>query len=267
MSERIRVFVGTPSNSEDLECQAVYAWSLKKHHPQDDVDITWMMLSRDPNSFWYSNPQAKPKQGINTFGWATPFSGLRFMIPAACDFKGKAIYCDSDQMWIADVAELWNQPIPDGKAFLKAKIGDCVMLMDNERMEKILPPIHELKTVQDKFRHVRNNISKHAAQFECEWNCLDGKDEDKGTFRKTIYDGKVKLIHYTHIPTQPNHPHARKRLSSENKSHWYNGADEKHPMPEITELFDRMLAEAIAAGQGPETFRVPVEFGDYGRGR
>ena len=192
MSERIRIFVGTPANSEDLECQAVYAWSLKKHHPQDDVDITWMMLSRDPNSFWYSNPQAKPKQGINTFGWATPFSGMRFMIPAACDFKGKAIYCDSDQMWIADVAELWNQPIPDGK---------------------------------------------------------------------------VKLIHYTHIPTQPNHPHARKRLSSENKSHWYNGTDEKHPMPEITELFDRMLAEAIAAGQGPETFRVPVEFGDYGRGR
>jgi len=268
MSERIRVFVGTPANNEDLECQAVFAWSLRKHHPQDDVDIIWMMLSRDPNSFWYSDPQANPRKGWNMRGAATPFSSLRWGIPAACEFQGKAIYCDCDQIFIADVAELWNQTIPDGKALLMSKIGaSCVMLMDNERMKKVLPPIEHLKTVEGAYRPVRSTIAKHAGVFQGEWNCLDGKDDDKAQYRPTIYDGKVKLIHYTNIPTQPNHKHARARLKLEGKPHWYNGRDELHPMPEIPELFDRMLAEANAAGQGPETFRVPVEFGDYGRGR
>lgn len=265
MSERIRVFCGTPGSNEDLECQCVFEYSLRKYHPQDNVDIHWMMLSREPRSFWYANPQAKPKEGWNTFTWATPFSALRWGIPAACDFKGKAIYCDCDQFFIADVAELWNQEIPEGKALLKAKVGDCVMLMDNERMGKILPPVEELKK-EGVYRSVRKTISKHAGLFEGEWNCLDGKDEDKGNFRPTIYDGKVKLLHYTHIPTQPNHRHARARLKAEGKEHWYKGADEKHPCPEVTELFDRMLEEAIAVGKGPETFRMPVEFGDYGRG-
>lgn len=266
MSERLRVFVGTPANSEDLECQAVFEYSLRKYHPQDDVDITWMMLSRDPSSFWYSNPQAKPKEGWNTFTWATPFTPFRFGIPAACNYEGKAIYGDCDQIFLADVADLWNQPIPQGKALLMSKIGaSCVMLMDNARMKNILPPIDRLKKEEGFFRHVRKNIAQHAGVFEGEWNCLDGKDDDKGAFRQTIYDGKVKLIHYTHIPTQPNHPHARKRLAREGRPHWYNGSDEKHPMPEITELFDRMLKEAEEAGRGPETFRVPVEFGDYGR--
>lgn len=255
----IRIFVGTPASNEDLECQAVLDYSLRKHASLP-LEVTWMMLSRDPSSFWFSDPQARPRKGWNTKTWATPFSALRWGIPAACNFEGRAIYMDSDQIAMADIADLWNQPIPNGKAALMSKVGaSCVMLMDCAAMKSVLPPIDKLKTEQGAYRTVRGGIAKSAAAFAGNWNCLDGENY------KSIYDYDVKVLHYTRIPTQPNHRHARARLKAEGKPHWYPGPDVPHPRQEITDLFDKMLAEAIAAGRGPETFRVSPEFGDYGR--
>lgn len=254
----IRVFVGTPANNEDLECQAVLDYSARLHHPADDLQITWMMLSRDPTSFWYSDPQKK--QGWNTRTWATPFSCLRWGIPAACGYEGLAIYMDSDQVFLADVAELWKQPIPDRKALLMSSDGaSCVMLMDCARMKKILPPIQQMKITQGSHRGIRGDISRCAGVYAGDWNCRDGREHE------TIYDGDVKVLHYTHIPTQPNHRHARERLLREGKKHWYPGPDQTHPKREIIDLFDGMLEDAVTAGRGPETFRVSPEFGEYGR--
>lgn len=257
----IRLFIGTPANNEDLECQAVFDWSLRKFHPQNDLEVNWMMLSRDQNSFWYSNPQSHPRQGWNTKTWATPFSPLRWGIPAACNYEGKAIYCDCDQIVMADIADLWNQKIPDDKALLMSKIkASCVMLMDCAKMKNVLPDIQRLKKVEGAYRAIRGAVVQdQAGVFEGDWNCLDGKNH------KTIYDGDVKILHYTHIPTQPNHKHARVRLKAEGRPHWYNGEDKPHDNPEVTALFDKMFSEAVEAGQGPEKFRVAKEFGEYGR--
>lgn len=264
MTDKIRIFVGTPANNDDLECQAVFDWSLRKHHPQDDVEITWMMLSPDPNSFWYSN--MPKKEGWNTKGWATPFTPFRFGIPAFCNYEGKAIYCDCDQIFLADVLELWNQEIPDGKCLLMAKDGaSCVMLMDCKKMKSILPPINDLKSVQGLFRGVRGKVVNYAGVYSGDWNCRDGISSFTGKPYATIYDPDVKILHYTMIPTQPNHRHARMRLKAEGKPHWYPGPDRQHPKQEVTDLFDMMLEECVAAGKGPETFRVSQEFGAYGR--
>lgn len=258
----IRVFVGTPANNEDLECQAVLEASLRKHHPADDLSITWMMLSRDPNSFWYSDPQAQPRKGWNTRSWATPFSAMRWGIPAACNFEGRAIYMDSDMIAMADIGELWNQDFPSGKSVL-AKGGQelisCVLLFDCAAVKKHLPPIDELKSVKGRYREVRRGLLPVAANYRGNWNCRDGERYS------SIDDPDIKVLHYTQIPTQPNHRHARKRLAAEGKKHWYSGPDLPHPRPEINELFDRLLVEATAAGYPPERYRVSPEFGDYGR--
>lgn len=255
----IRLAVGCPGNNEDLECMAVLSHSVLKH-ASEPVEIHWLMLSRDPASFWYADPQAKPRKGWNTRGWATPFSPLRLGLPAFFKFEGKVIYCDSDQIFLADCAELWNQPIPDGKALLMSKDGaSCVMLMDCARMRDVLPPIDKLKSVEGMFRNVRGALVKAAGVYAGDWNCRDGRGYD------SIHHPDVKILHYTSIPTQPNHRHARARLRAEGKKHWFPGPDLPHPRKEITELFDATLAEAIAAGRGPETFRVTPEFGDYGR--
>lgn len=259
MSDTVRIFVGTPANNEDLECQAVLDYSLRKHASLP-LDITWMMLSSDISSFWYSDP--KTRKGWNTQTWATPFSALRWGIPAACGFEGRAIYMDSDMIAMADIAELWTQPIPDGKALL-AKGGktvvSCVMLMDCSRMKSVVPPIDELKSVVGAYRHARGKIAYASADYKDNWNCRDGEHY------ATIHDPEVKVLHYTSIPTQPNHKHARARLAKEGKPHWFAGPDRDHPRREVIELFDSLLAEANEAGSGPETFRVAKEFGEYGR--
>jgi len=253
----VKIFVGTPANNEDLECQAVLDYSLRMH-ASEPLDITWMMLSRDPASFWYCDPEKR--LGWDMTGWATPFSALRWGIPAACNYEGRAIYMDSDQIALADIAQLARQPIPPGKVLL-AKGGDtvisCVMLMDCAAAKGKFPPIEQLRQA-GRYRHVRGNLRGLTADYSGNWNCRDGEHY------ASIYHPDVKVLHYTSIPTQPNHRHARARLVKEGKRHWYPGPDRPHPKAEVTQLFDRLLAEAIAAGRGPETFRVTPEFGPYG---
>lgn len=263
MDRPIRIFVGCPGNNEDLEAQAVLAWSLRKHHQADELSITWMMLSRDPESFWYSDPQRG--QGWRTDGWATPFSALRWGIPAACDYQGRAIYMDSDQIAMADIAELWEQPIPNGKALLGKGLPDdlvsCVLLFDCAAMRMVLPSIKDLKYVPGKYKEIRKATAAAAANYSGDWNCRDSRDLPR---YKSIHDPNIKVLHYTDIPTQPNHKHARARLKREGKPHWFAGPDRPHPRPELNRLFDELLAEATAAGYGPEHYRVSPEFGDYG---
>lgn len=270
MTDPVRIFVGTPANNEDLECQAVLDYSLRTH-TTSELDINWMMLSRNPASFWYANGASK--QGWQTnwrvpgVKWATPFSPLRWGIHAACNYEGKAIYMDCDMIALADIAELWNQPIPDGKALLMAHdSASCVMLIDCARMRKVIPPdeIPKLKASHTYYRELRSRVAQNAGIFADFWNFRDGK-EGRTMASVPITDPRVKIFHYTWIPTQPNHKYARERLKRERRSHWHPGPDEKHPRPEVNALFDKYYNEAILAGRGPEFFRQPREFGDYGR--
>lgn len=251
-----RIFVGCPANNEDLEAMAVLDYSLRLH-ASGPIEVTWMMLSRDPNSFWYSASGV----GWNTTGWATPFSALRWGIPAYCRYEGRAIYMDSDMIPVADIYELWNQNIPGNKVLL-AKGGDtvisCVMLMDCERMRTILPPISRLKHAPGLYREVRGGLRGRVADYSGDWNCRDGENYP------STRDPRIKNHHYTSIPTQPNHRHARARIAREGGEHWYPGPDRPHPRPEITALFDERLAAAEAAGRGVEYFREDPVFGDYG---
>src|SRR5262245_65743402 len=109
----IRIFVGCSANAEDAEAQAMLEYSLR-HYASEPIDITWMMLSRDKDSPWYSSATA----GWNTQLWATPFSVFRWAIPHVCKYQGKAIYMDVDMVARADIPQVWHQPIPPGNARL-----------------------------------------------------------------------------------------------------------------------------------------------------
>ena len=87
MTQTIQVFVGCDPNNCDLEQMMVLEYSLRKHtsHP---VNITWMQLSHDTNSPWYTNQETG--EGWRTEKWATPFSGFRWAIPESCNFEGRA---------------------------------------------------------------------------------------------------------------------------------------------------------------------------------
>jgi hypothetical protein len=255
----IRIFVGTPANNEDLESQAVLEYSIRKH-ASEPVDITWMKLSKNPQSFWYSS--AVKRQGWLTQSWATPFSGFRWTIPEFCGFEGRAIYLDIDMIVMADIAELWHTEPKDG-AFCVAKNADtfCTTLWFNDRARAHLPPAHKIKTQYALYAHLRRKFNPTQVQgfANGNWNCLDGESY------KSIRDPDIKIVHCTSIPTQPQLRYAIPRLEAKGQRHWSNKRPEKHWRQDIIDLFDEMLEEAKAAGYPPERYESTDTFGKYYR--
>lgn len=259
----IRIFIGCSGNDEDLEFQAVLHYSLEKY-ASEPLDITWMRLSRDPSSFWFADPQKR--LGWCTESWATPFSALRWGIPAACNFEGRAIYMDLDMIARADIAELWHHEIPNGFAMVSKPEAICVTLYDCERMKDLLPPIDEIKRT-GVYRDIRRRIinSGKIKRYRNNWNCLDMRRDSGGEYAD-VNDPDIKVLHFTAIPTQPHLPYAITRLAQEGRKHWYVKAPvRKHHRRDAVKLFDDTLTAAINAGYALENYHNPTLFGDYGR--
>ena len=254
----IRIFVGCAANNEDLESQAVLEWSLRKNTKRE-LDITWCQLSRDPSSPWYSDGP----HGWQTPFWTTPFSCLRWSCPALCNFTGQAIYLDSDIIVLADIGELWDQPIPAGKVVI-AKGGQhgqrlCVSKWDCAAAETALPPLAKLRDDPHSHRSLMRHFAAHpemvAPFVGGDWNALDLEPFD-------LADPRVKALHYTGIPTQLQLKHALPRLAREGGRHWYGGPARAHPRRDLQKLFDRLLFEAQVNGFGVEKYR-REPFGEY----
>lgn len=245
----IRVFVGTAPNHEDAESQAVLEYSILKHS-SEQVEIVWMMLSRDPTSPFYE---------WETSRWATPFSGLRWAVPELCGFKGKAIYMDSDFIVLDDIAKLWHQEIR-GDAVAIGKGGNewrmCCSLFDCQKAARYIPPIARMKesssihgVLNQRFRH------EHLVQpFVGDWNNLDARHGEK------LSD--IQALHYTCMNTQPQLKHALPRLQAAGLKHWFDGPTGPHPRADVQQLFDDLLAEAAEMGITPTRYTGHQPFGE-----
>lgn len=248
----IRVFVGCASG-DDIESQVVLEYTLRKHCSQE-VEITWMAQSRDPESPFY---------GWRTERWSTPFSGFRWAVPDLCNFEGKAIYLDSDMIVMDDIAKLWEQEFKPGKVVL-AKGGQhawrfCVSLWDCAAVRGDIPSIAEMQknpaAHQSMIAYFAN--SGLVQPFEGNWNCIDGE-----TF-SSLENPAIKIIHYSAEHTQPHLKYALPRLAGEGRKHWFDGKTKPHWRADMIALFDRLLAEAIEAGFRPENYAPAEPFGEY----
>jgi hypothetical protein len=133
----------------------------------------------------------------------TPFSFQRFGIPALKNYRGRAIYLDSDMQVFRDITELWTLPF-DGADLLAAREpGESarrpqfsVMLLNCERLRWNLVDIvaaldrgeltyETLMYDMAVARHIRPAI-------EPRWNSLE-----------RYVEGETALLHYTDMPTQP----------------------------------------------------------------
>jgi hypothetical protein len=251
----IRVFVGCDPNHCDVESQQVLEYSLRKNTKQK-VDITWMMLSKEPSSPWYSDGI----KGWQTSEWATTFSGFRWAIPEVCEFKGRAIYMDSDVIIKADIAELWNQKFEPGKAVLAKGGGSWrldVCMWDCKAAKQIVSPLQLM--MSEKMAHQRMSGKVRGGsfvqQFNGNWNCLDGEAY------KSLDDPEIKAIHYTNIGTQPQLRHSLPRLKANNQQHWYNGKVERHWRNDLIVLFDKLFEEANQSGYTSAKYLQHPKFG------
>lgn len=245
MSDPILLFVGADGSNCDLESQAVLEWSVRKHASQP-VSITWMQQAR-------KGPWAKWNCGSGR----TPFSHFRWSLPAVCEFEGRAIYTDSDFIFTADIADLWQQPIP-GVLLLKSpegKLKTCSMLFDCAKAKGIVPTLDKLRADSNPndrmLQYFRGEGRVHLSAYEGNWNCIDGESYP------TLTDPRIKAIHYSRMEHQPHIlKYALPRLKAEGRSHWYTGEITEHPRAELQALFDGLLVEAIANGFPPEKYRV-----------
>lgn len=249
--EMIRVFVGCDPNNCDLEQMMVLDYSTRKH-ASAPVEIVWMQLSRDPNSYWYSNPETG--EGWNTVKWATPFSGFRWAIPEYCGFSGRAIYMDADVIILSDLAKLWNHPI-EGESIVAAKTNAdmarlCTCIWDCAKAENNILSIEELRRDPDSHQRMMSTIEKNpqlVEPYQDSYNCVDGE-------ALAIKD--IKILHYSDMGTQFSHKYALKRVDQEGFKHWFDGKVMPHPRQELVELFDDYYNEALAAGYQLDNYRV-----------
>lgn len=243
MSDLIRLFVGADGGNGDLESQAVLEWSVRKHTTRS-VEIVWMQQAA-----------SGPYSGWRCGTGRTPFSHFRWSLPAMCGYQGKAIYTDSDFVFLADIGELWDQAVPG--VFLskqpKGHLGKtCCLLFDCARASGHVPDLQTLRTWSDpqgamvKYFKERPQLT---SGFEGNWNALDGDGLALG-------DSRLKAIHYTRMEHQFHLRYAVARLKAEGRSHWYTGPTFAHPRQDLQAVFDALLAEATAHGYPPEKYRV-----------
>jgi len=216
----VRMFIGTSANGEDADAEMVYEHSLRQH-VNVPLEITWMRLN--PLDTGLPFEEQTPWGGWDTRMWPTPFSGMRWAIPEACNFQGRAIYTDVDMINFRNIAELWTTDM-QGKAIM-ARRGDrfgghefCVMLIDCAKLGAMLPPISRMKTIPEThFRMIRQfSGADCVGDLDPRWNCLDGEG-------RQLDD--MWILHYTCMGSQPWKPA------------WYKGPAVVHPRPELCQFW------------------------------
>ena len=87
----MRIFIGW--DSREAECAVVLAASLRQHS-SIPLDITFLKLAE----LNFDRPH-DPLQ-------STEFTYTRFLVPALCEFHGKAVFMDCDMLCLGDIREL-----------------------------------------------------------------------------------------------------------------------------------------------------------------
>ncbi|AXN01393.1 MULTISPECIES: glycosyl transferase [Acetobacter] len=256
MNAVVKLFIGCDPNDCDLEQLMVLHYSITKYSSLP-VDITFMQLTRDPSSFWYSG--FKPEEGWNTTEWPTPFSGFRWGIPAYCGGKGRALYMDADIFALSDIAKLWNLPIPEGKVMLASGQGRDLrlgtLMWDCEAAMKLLPPLAEIKKDASAHKKLKTFFEKHPKYIQPLDPAFSNLDGDGMPLEA------LKFLHYSDMGTQFSHKYSLQRLNGEDRKHWFDGTIYNHPRPDLQQKFDELYKEALEAGFSLDTYRVKEHFG------
>lgn len=256
----IKLFVGCAPNGDDAESMAVLEHSVRRHSSVP-VEITWMRLSQQANSPFYSAGGV----GWQTRKWATPFSGFRWAIPAMCKFAGRGIYSDSDVIFCQDLALLWRADMGGRVIMAKGGVDSwrfCVSMWDCAAAEQHLPPLPAIqknpdshRQLQLKFRQQRGLVQPFGS---IDWNVIDGEDF------ADLRNPHVGALHYSDEAHQPHLELALPRMAAAGRKHWFvanGGKVEQHWRPDVRKLFMDELLGAQAAGYHTESYVPSLPFG------
>lgn len=190
----ITVFVGT--QPEQMLAFKVLEYSIKKHSsmsvrvvPLHEAVAQAGIVMPEPR-----DPKNRPR---------TPFSFQRFAIPALMNYRGRAIYVDSDMQVFRDMRELWTWPF-DGAEVLAVKEPKAsgrrpqfsVMILDCSALRwDVANLVAELDKGTWSYEQLVYDMAAAPhirADLPETWNELER------------YSGnRTSLLHYTDMDTQP----------------------------------------------------------------
>ncbi len=175
----VRIFLGT--EPAQYRAERVFVWSVEQH--------------RDPSRV-YEISLMKRLTGFDDRRWLTGFTNYRFAIAHYAGGRGRAIYNDTDQLYLDDPAKLFDLDMGEHGYLAVSPRDTSVMLLNCERMVQVWPV--------DKAKRWRKNrlIDRALAEPGCHgkldgvWNARD----------QEYVAGRSKLIHFTTIHKQPWRP-------------------------------------------------------------
>ncbi|ARP92487.1 glycosyl transferase [Bordetella genomosp. 9] len=256
MQDTVQLFVGCDPNNGDLEQMMVLDYSVRKHASLP-VRIHWMRLTRRTDSPWHCDPSRR--SGWRTETWSTPFSALRWSLPACCNYEGRALYMDADILVLDDIAPVWRMPLENDAVMAARRDGDgwlyCVTLWDCARARRHLPDLAAMQRDPDTHGKLKRFFARRPdliQPLDARYNCIDGED---------LPAEAIGILHYSDMSTQFSHRYAMRRRLAEGGAHWYDGPVRPHPREDLRDLFDRYYQEAVGAGHRPDDYRAAPPFG------
>lgn len=215
-------------------------------------------MTYDNESPWFVGREGSQHipTGWQTQLWATPFSGFRWAVPWVETETEKAIYCDSDFIFLSDLKNLWEQEFDAGKAVMAKGGSDgwryCLSFWNIPVARSILLPLDRLKALPEAHRRMMALFATNqdiVQQFEGNWNCIDGE---------YLPIDKIDALHYSDMGTQLHHKYAMPRIANEGKTHWFDEQVRPHHRSDLQELFDQYYNEALESGMKVEDY-IPSE--------
>ncbi len=186
----VRVFVGA-TEAEMLPVK-VLEYSIRKHA---SMSVEVFPLHRSKIAIPLPrDPQQQPR---------TPFSFQRFLIPALTEYRGRAIYLDSDMQVFKDIRPLWAVPLK-GADLLTVSEPErsgrrsqfSVMVLNCEALHwdigEIVRRLDEGRLKYEELVYQMSLAKNIRADIIPAWNALE-----RFSARETA------LLHYTDMNTQP----------------------------------------------------------------
>lgn len=218
----IRVFVGTSEYNDDKDAEQVLEYTLKKNC-SENIDINFI---RNVKGSFFG--------GYDSSNWWTPFSYLRWAVPEYCNFEGRAIYMDVDQINFRDISELFYMDLQGNPLAVREKdYKTCVMVLDCEKLKGLLPSVEEMKCHSPSSQSfLVDKLLDNVATYDSRWNCLDGEDRRSSD---------IWHLHFTEMTTQPWTPEWAINTWSRKGQTFVT---QQHPRGDLIYIWKYLLKEA-----------------------
>lgn len=174
----VRIFLGT--EAVQFRAERAFVWSIER--------------VRDP-SRTYEIHLMKDFAGFERRLWLTGFTNYRFLIPELAGGRGRAIYNDTDQIYLRDPAELFDQDMGAAGVLSINDRDTSVMLIDCAKMIEIWNG-RTARKVGNRELEKRMRAAGLWGELDNGWNARDAE----------YVPGQSRLIHYTTIHSQPWRP-------------------------------------------------------------